>query len=254
MHGPHDRVPVEVLVLRSVHRHGVQLAPRFRWFRRVFLQRLTRHTSACFRSRAPGPVSGQLSKTPPAGETGDQRVRFPAAFRPPAFASWASCSRHGIPPPSRSAYHHTPGRDGPDGVSTFRTHETRPGRVPALPRERRYPRDRRTSSVAACRFATARSLSSPPPRPDPGSCRNEASPLVHSRSPFRSSPYLLLPGRNGRPWASLWASYPAITSHARQRRGPVQDTDRSHVFDIEVEPPIGGLLSTCDLVSHRMAA
>src|SRR6266511_3713528 len=110
------------------------------------------------------------------------------------------------------------------------------------------------SSVAACRFATARSLSSPPPRPDPGSYRNQASPLVHSRSPFRSSPYLLLPGRNGRPWASLWASYPAITSHARQRRGPVQDTDRSHVFDIEVEPPIGGLLSTCDLVSHRMAA
>jgi hypothetical protein len=46
------------------------------------------------------------------------------------------------------------------------------------------------SSVAACRFSTARSLSSPPSRPDLGSCRNEASPLVHSRSPFRSSPHL----------------------------------------------------------------
>ena len=36
------------------------------------------------------------------------------------------------------------GRDGPDGVSTFRTHEIRPGRVPPVPRERRCPHDRRT--------------------------------------------------------------------------------------------------------------
>jgi hypothetical protein len=48
-------------------------------------------------------------------------------------------------------------------------------------------------SVAACRFSTARSLSSPPARPDSGSCRNEASPLVHSGSPFRSSPHLWHP-------------------------------------------------------------
>ena len=33
--------------------------------------------------------------------------------------------------------------DGPDGVTTFHTHETRPGRVPALPREQRCPHDRR---------------------------------------------------------------------------------------------------------------
>ena len=30
--------------------------------------------------------------------------RFPVAFRPPAFASWASCSRQGLPLSSRSAY------------------------------------------------------------------------------------------------------------------------------------------------------
>src|SRR5215471_964708 len=35
------------------------------------------------------------------------------------------------------------GCDGPVGVSTFHTHEIRPGRVPPLPRERRYPHDRR---------------------------------------------------------------------------------------------------------------
>jgi hypothetical protein len=94
--------------------------------------------------------------------------RFPAAFRLPAFASWASCSRHGIPLPSRSAYHHTTWHSGPDGVSTFRTHERRPGRVPAVPREQRCPHDRESSSVAACRFSTARSLSSPPHDPTRG--------------------------------------------------------------------------------------
>ena len=40
------------------------------------------------------------------------------------------------------------------------------------------------SSVAVCRFSTACPSSSPPPRPDPGSCRNEASTMVHSIHPF----------------------------------------------------------------------
>jgi hypothetical protein len=38
----------------------------------------------------------------------------------------------------------TPRCDGPDGVTTFHTHEIRPGRVPAIPREQRCPRDHRT--------------------------------------------------------------------------------------------------------------
>jgi hypothetical protein len=62
------------------------------------------------------------------------------------------------------------------------------------------------------------------------------------------------PGRNGHPWAFPWASHPVITDHARQRRGPVQDTDRSHAFDIEVDLPSTKLLNTCDIVSHRIAA
>src|SRR6266511_5182332 len=144
MHGPHDRVPVEVLVLRSVHHHGVQLALRFRW------------SSARSRSKAHPPHVSLLSQpdTRPGirpvirDSTGwkDRCValsRFPAAFRLPAFASWASCSRHGIPLPSRSAYHHSQ-CDGPDGVTTFHTHEIRPGRVPAIPRAQRCPLDHRT--------------------------------------------------------------------------------------------------------------
>src|SRR6266498_5348105 len=238
MHGPHDRVPVEVLVLRSVHHHGVQLALRFRW------------SSARRRSKAYPPHVSLLSQ--PGTRPGIRPViRNPTGWRDRRQRIPVSCclSATGIGflgvlfPPRDSASLTVglpphPRRGGPDGVSTFRTYETRPGRVPAIPRSGGVHATVEPSSVAACRFATARSSSSPPARPDPGSCRNEASPLVHARSPFRSSPHLLPPGRSGRPWASLWASHPAITSRARQRRGPVQDTDRSHVFDIKVEPPI----------------
>ena len=98
--------------------------------------RLTRHTSACFRSRAPGPVSGQLYERRPV-EDRSQRFRFPVAFQPPAFASWASCSRPGIKLSLRSAYHDTTGIVDLNGVSTFHTRELRPGRVPSVSRRRR---------------------------------------------------------------------------------------------------------------------
>jgi hypothetical protein len=58
---------------------------------------------------------------------------FPVAFRPPAFACWASCSRRGLLLPV------TVGLPGicldPDGVSTFRASESRPDWVPSLPRD-----------------------------------------------------------------------------------------------------------------------
>jgi hypothetical protein len=50
--------------------------------------------------------------------------RFPAAFRPPAFASRVILSRQGVGPSSRSAYRTTIGPD-PDGVSMFHTREIR---------------------------------------------------------------------------------------------------------------------------------
>ena len=48
--------------------------------------------------------------------------RFPAAFRPPAFASRVILSRQGVGPSLRSAYRATIGPD-PDGVSMFHTRE-----------------------------------------------------------------------------------------------------------------------------------
>src|SRR6266498_790220 len=60
-------------------------------------------------------------------------VRFLGVLFPPRDSASLTV---GLPPHPR--------RGGPDGVSTFRTHEIRPGRVPALPRERRCPHDRRS--------------------------------------------------------------------------------------------------------------
>lgn len=51
--------------------------------------------------------------------------RFPAAFRLPAFASWASFPARGFRPPyGRPTTPPTSGVD-PNGVSMFRTRETR---------------------------------------------------------------------------------------------------------------------------------
>jgi hypothetical protein len=63
------------------------------------------HLIASARScvRAPGPVSGQLSVTT-SGRGLANQSRFPAAFRPPAFASRSSCSRREFGRSSRSAY------------------------------------------------------------------------------------------------------------------------------------------------------
>ena len=50
------------------------------------------HVSPLSQPGAPGPVSGQLYAAT-GGGADRPRPRFPVAFRPPAFASWASCSR-----------------------------------------------------------------------------------------------------------------------------------------------------------------
>ena len=70
----------------------VQLVLRFRRSLALVLQRLTCPRQQPFRVRPTGPVSGQLSIGGHL-EGWPYRPWFPVAFRPPAFASWASCSR-----------------------------------------------------------------------------------------------------------------------------------------------------------------
>ena len=80
---------------------------------------------ARFRARAHRPVSGQLYE-PTSGGLADL-VRFPVAFRPPALAFWASCTRRELGPSLPPAYRHTTSaRRIPTGLP--RSTRTRPDR------------------------------------------------------------------------------------------------------------------------------
>ena len=132
----------------------------------------------------------------PAGRGQPFASRFPAAFRPPAFASRSSDSRRGIRPSSRLAYRARPSARTPTGVTAFRTHELRPG-VGA-------PYNPRTSGARPAgsppRPAPAASQRPvPKPRHDIPPCEallHGPSTGVHSRSPVRSSPRPRPPGWN----------------------------------------------------------
>ena len=93
-------------------------------------------TSAPFRAQ-PSRLGIRPVMSRRSAEGRPRRRGFPVVFRPPAFACWASCSRRGLPPLLTVGL---PGerrsiRPDPDGVSTFRTPESRPDWVPYLPRD-----------------------------------------------------------------------------------------------------------------------
>ena len=123
--------------LRSVHR-SVQRARQFRLLS-LRLKGSPAHVSApCGperRARYPASYTGtSREETRPCG------TRLPAAFRPPAFASWAPCPARGLRL-LRSAYRpactYRACRAEPWEVPTFRTHETRTGPGALLSRGRR---------------------------------------------------------------------------------------------------------------------
>ena len=150
---PLPQPPYVLLVARPVRRSpsrgsssgpftviGVQLALRFRRFQHTSSSKAhPPHVSTLSR---PGtrPVSGQLSRAA-AGERDHAApvsrclsaagIRFLGILFPPGSSASLTV---GLP----AALHAT----DPDGVSTFRTHETRPGRAPSIPRGRRCPHDR----------------------------------------------------------------------------------------------------------------
>jgi hypothetical protein len=89
--------------------------------------------------------------------------RFPAAFPPPALASWPSCARRGVGRSSRSAYRPAKRRPDLDGVSTFRTHKTRPVKAPSIARGRRC--SPRPATITSPRPPLLSGTSLHPPRP-----------------------------------------------------------------------------------------
>ena len=120
-------IPVEGQALRSVHR-SVQLAHRFRHPRSL----CSKGSPDCVSSLS-GPAHAGIRpviRAPPGGDPGTRR-RFPAAFRPLAFAlshpvplRTSATLTVGLPPGLRIP---APARRTLSEVSTFRTHETRTG-------------------------------------------------------------------------------------------------------------------------------
>ena len=206
--------------------------------------------SARFRVRALGPVSGRLSIA--ISWRTDQVRWFPAAFRPPAFASRSSCSRRGVGPSSRSAYR-TTGSDL-DGVSAFRTHELRPGWAPSVPRGRRC--SSRTGATTRPAPAASQRPVPPPRKPSHrrGSCLNQASTKgshVFARPVFPSpvatrmeraalglSPELRTPPTRSR------------TTHVGEGTGHRARTWNYSLNITSVDLQSGSSLVTCDLASH----
>ena len=173
--------------------------------------------------------------------------RFPAAFRPPAFAS-----RVILFPPGSWAFLAVglPGiRPDPDGVSTFRTCEIRPGWVPSLPRGRRCSPGQMPCPASACRFSPA-SPCTPHLHPTSGAPFYEASTRVHAIHPSGLPLTCDPPDGTDGPWAFPCAPHPAVTSGARQGGARREHAPRT------TRPTSSALQSTsslarCDLVSQR---
>ncbi len=163
-------------------------------------QRLTCHTSARFRVRAPGPVSGQLYETASGGLA---LIRL--AFLPP-FGRRHSLLGHPVParelgPPCGRLTGPPQSAPDPDGVSVFHTHEKRRGWVSSVPRRRRCPHGQAMSLTAACRVATAcPCLPGITTRPGESQLRGISKASL-SFTPYPAFPSPVIPRRNGNPWA-----------------------------------------------------
>jgi hypothetical protein len=165
-------------------------------------------TSALFQAVPHGPVSGRLS-TPISRRTLIDSAWFPAAFRPPAFASWSSCSRPGVELSLRSAYRHACAWRTLTGFPCFARTSCDRGGCPLYSEDGGAHPDRSRSPASACRI-TATCPCAPPQHP---SMRGSASRSINQGftqvSSVRSSPRLALPVWTAAPWAFPRASYPA---------------------------------------------
>src|SRR6201993_2157541 len=141
---PVHGVPVDDLVLRSVHRRGVQLAHRF-W-------RLPIVWSSQAHPTHVSSLSGRAARPYPTGYAPAIRrrsriVRLAVSRRLSACRRWllgSSSARWGVAPSSRLAYRRT--LPDPNGVVMLRMNKIRPGRVPPLPRGRWCAPNRRLLS------------------------------------------------------------------------------------------------------------
>jgi len=146
---------------------------------------------------------------------------FPVVFRPPALACWASCSRRGLPPSSRSAYQVSAKASARTPTGFPRSTHTRYGRGgrPLYPEASGVPTTGSHFPVAACRLFQRPGPITQVFIPSSRARNNEASSGVHSRSPVRPSPRPVAPPDGTGALRLLpWASHPNgqdPSTHAR---------------------------------------
>jgi hypothetical protein len=126
--------------------------------------------------------------------------RFPAAFRPPAFASWSSCARWGAGPSLRSAYRPCCQGRTPTGLPRSARMSCGRGGCPLYPGDCGARTAGRSSPAAACRLAAARPCT-PVQQPTTGGFLSRGI-IKGSRSFTRPAfPWPVAPGWSGSPRA-----------------------------------------------------
>ena len=126
--------------------------------------------------------------------------RFPAAFRPPAFASWSSCARWGTGPSLRSAYRSCCQGRTPTGLPRSARMSCGRGGCPLYPGDCGARTAGRSSPAAACRLAAARPCT-PVQQPTTGGFLSRGI-IKGSRSFTRPAfPWPVAPGWSGSPRA-----------------------------------------------------
>lgn len=192
--------------------------------------------SARFRVRASGPYPASYARRP-----AEAPIRCPGFLSPfgmPAFASWASCSRHGFGLSLRSAYRTTfNGFRTLTGFPRFTYSRHGRGGRPLYPEASGVHATDKKSPVAACRSSTARPYT-PVLIPPPEAHNNEASTGIQFRSPVRPSPCPHPPDGTGRASASSLSFAPRNYLRRTSRRGPVLNTHRELRSRHHVGPPI----------------
>ena len=208
-------------------------------------------TSAPFRAQPPGLVSGQLSRAVDGG------VDHVAAGFLPSFDHRHSLVGHPAPAAEFRSPHGRPTKQpapGPDGISTFRTSESRPDWVPSLPRGPAVL----TRPVRSLRSPLAPHFQGPGPitpalHPISRSCpitrRHQGFTRVH---PPGLPPRLVIPWMDQGPLGSSpgLRTPTGRTCGARQGGGRASST-RPELHDRHRRTLLSmSSLVTCDLASH----
>jgi len=207
-------------------------------------------TSARFRARAPGPVSGQLYKAA-WRRSRAHCLAFLLPFGHRHSLLEASCPARGFRPPY--------GRPTtPLAAARTRTGFPRSARVrPGWVGRPLYPGDNgadtagsnaRPPPAASQRPAPA----TPAPHTVPGCFCNEASTRIHSRSPFQPSPHLWPPDGAAALGLSPELHTPGHQIPRRMSgRGQITGTDQGYVSGIG-RTSFTQPLTTCDLASQPL--